>query len=85
MCNYVTYITKCRQCGGTQSSSQGDFVYCPLYRNGMGCQTIERDRRTILVLCPRCQNAYHLVPSFDGRKLDESGGRFSDSEDELPS
>ncbi|KAF6826418.1 hypothetical protein CMUS01_09445 [Colletotrichum musicola] len=65
MCNFVMYVTKCRQCGRTLSSAPSDYVYCPLYRNQMGCQTIERERRTTLVCCSSCQNAYGLDADGD--------------------
>uniref|UniRef100_L2G4V2 Uncharacterized protein n=1 Tax=Colletotrichum fructicola (strain Nara gc5) TaxID=1213859 RepID=L2G4V2_COLFN len=37
MCNYVLYVTQCRQCGNTISQSQSDYVYCPSYKNGISC------------------------------------------------
>ncbi|KAF4920908.1 hypothetical protein CGCVW01_v006485 [Colletotrichum viniferum] len=72
MCNYVLYVTQCRQCGNTISQSQSDYVYCPSYKNGISCMVIERDRRTTLVCCSSCQRAYYFAPSTDFLGVDES-------------
>ncbi|TDZ31407.1 hypothetical protein C8035_v005963 [Colletotrichum spinosum] len=73
MCNYVTNITKCRQCGSTISEYQSDYVYCVPYRNGIACATVERSRNTTLTCCSSCQNSYQLAPLADA---------FTDTEDE---
>ncbi|KAJ0313332.1 hypothetical protein COL5a_004174 [Colletotrichum fioriniae] len=74
MCNYILNVTKCRQCGRTISSSQSDFVYCPSYKNGIRCQTIQRDCRTQL-------SAYHLEPTVNGPDIFGDKEFSSDSED----
>ncbi|KAK2771017.1 hypothetical protein CKAH01_14505 [Colletotrichum kahawae] len=71
MCNYVLYVTQCRQCGSTISQSQSDYVYCPSYKNGISCMIIERDRRTTLVCCSSCQRSYSLDSSADLCGADE--------------
>ncbi|KAK1482438.1 hypothetical protein CTAM01_13598 [Colletotrichum tamarilloi] len=81
MCNYILNVTKCRQCGRTISSSQSDFVYCPSYRNGIRCQTIQRDCRTQLVCCSSCQRAYHFEPPVNGSNIFADKEYGSDSED----
>ncbi|OHE99029.1 hypothetical protein CORC01_05719 [Colletotrichum orchidophilum] len=81
MCNYVLIVTKCRQCGRTISSSQSDFVYCPSYKNGIGCQVVQRDCHTQLICCSSCQRAYHLDSAINDLALVGDKESGSDSED----